>query len=50
LCEFGDALGGHDRARLEEYMEAVNLEEVVREGSATGAETPFVGYLVNVGM
>jgi len=27
--EFGDALGGHDRARLEEYLEAVNLDVVV---------------------
>jgi len=43
LCEFQDALGGHDRARLEEYLEAVNLEVVVREGGATGAETRFIG-------
>jgi len=41
--EFGDALGGHDRAILEEYLEAVNLEAVVREGGATGAETLFIG-------
>jgi len=40
--EFGDALGGHDRARLEQYLEAVNLEAVVQEGGATGAETLFI--------
>jgi len=27
----------------------VNLEAVVREGGATGAETQFIGYLVIVG-
>jgi len=36
--EFGDALAGYDRARLEEYLEAVNLE-----GGAMAAETPFIG-------
>ena len=41
--EFGDALGGHDRARLEEYLEAVDLEAVVWEGGETGAETLFIG-------
>jgi len=43
LIEFGDALAQYDRARLEEYMEAVNLEVVVQEGGATGAETLFIG-------
>jgi len=36
--EFGDALAGYDRARLEEYLEAVDLE-----GGATAAETLFIG-------
>jgi len=31
-------LRGHDRERLEEYMQAVYLE-----GGETGAETPFIG-------
>jgi hypothetical protein len=35
--------GGHDQARLEEYLEAVNLEAVVRKGGETGAETLFIG-------
>jgi len=39
----GDALGGRDRAGLEEYWEAVILEVVVREGGAMGAETLFIG-------
>jgi len=30
---------------LEEYLEAVDLE-----GGVTAAETPFIGYLVIVGM
>jgi len=34
---------GYDRARLEEYLEAVDLEAVVREGGETGAETLFIG-------
>jgi hypothetical protein len=29
-------------------LEIVNLEEVVREGGATGAETVFIGQLVIV--
>ena len=48
--EFGHALGGRDRAKLEEYLKVVNLEAVVREGGATGAETLFIGSLVIVGM
>ena len=40
LCpsEFGDALAGYDQARLEEYLEAVDLE-----GGAMAAEIPFIG-------
>jgi len=34
LSEVGDALAGSDRARLEEYFEAVDLE-----GGVTAAET-----------
>jgi len=41
LSEFGDALAGYDRARLEEYLEVVDLE-----GGATAAETLFIGLLV----
>jgi len=41
--EFGDALGGHNQARLEEYLEVVNLEVVVWEASVTGADTLFIG-------
>jgi len=29
--------------RLEQYLEAVNLEAVVREGGATETETLFIG-------
>jgi len=36
--EFGDALAGYDPARLEEYLEAVDLE-----GGTTAAETPIIG-------
>jgi hypothetical protein len=50
LSEFGDALGGHNRARLEQYMEVVNLEEVVWEGGKTGAVTLFISYIGMVGM
>jgi len=35
---------------MEEYFEAVNLEQVDREGGAPGAETLFIGRLVIVGM
>jgi hypothetical protein len=53
--EFGDALEGYDRARLEEYWEAVNLETVnleavVQEAGAMRAETLFIGLLVNARM
>jgi hypothetical protein len=50
LSEFGDALGGHDRARLEEYFEAVIMDAVNRKGGATGAETVFIGQVIIVGM
>jgi len=36
--ELRDALGGHDRASLEEYLEAVDLE-----GGATAAEIVSIG-------
>jgi hypothetical protein len=39
----GDALGGHDRSRLEEYIEEVDLEAVDLEGGAMAAETLFIG-------
>jgi hypothetical protein len=45
-----DGLGSYDRARCVEYLEVVNLEAVVREGGAMGAETRFIGYLIIVGM
>jgi len=35
---FGDALAGYDRARLEKYLEAVDVE-----GGGTAAETLFIG-------
>jgi len=38
LSELRDALGGRDRASLEEYLEALDLE-----GGATAAETLFIG-------
>ena len=44
MSEFGDALAGSDRARLEEYLDAVELV-----GGAMAAETLFIGYLVIVG-
>ena len=43
MSEIRDALGEDDRARMEEYFEAVNLERVDREGGAPGAETLFIG-------
>jgi len=38
LSEIGDVLAGYDRAKLEEYLEAVNLE-----GGVMAAETLFIG-------
>ena len=38
-----DALGGRDRARLEEDLEGVHFQGVVREGGVTRAETPLIG-------
>jgi hypothetical protein len=37
-ANFGDALAGYDRARLVEYLEAVDLE-----GGAMAADTLFIG-------
>jgi len=39
----GGVLGGCDRARLEEYLEALNLEAVVQEGTEMGAEILLIG-------
>ena len=36
--------------KLEQYLEAVDLDGVIWEGGATGAVTLFIGYLVIVGM
>ena len=44
MSEFGDALAGYDRARLEEYLEAVDSE-----AGTTAAETLFIAELVIVG-
>jgi len=38
-----NTLGGHDRSRLEEYLEVVDLEAVDRKGGVTAAETLFIG-------
>jgi len=38
LSEFGDGLAGYNQARLEEYLEAVDVE-----GGPTAAETLFIG-------
>jgi len=55
LREFWDTPGDYDRASvemhleaviqvsLEEYLEAISLEEVGREGGVTGAETLVIG-------
>jgi len=40
---WGDTLECHDGSRLEEYLEAVDLEAVDRQGSVTKAETLFIG-------
>jgi hypothetical protein len=50
LSEFGDAHGGHDRARLEKFLEAVNLNAEVQAGRMTGAEMVLISYLILVGM
>ena len=36
--------------RLEDDLEAVNLEAVVRKGGEMGAEPLFIGLLIIVGM
>jgi len=43
--EFGDAVEGYDWARLEEYLEAVDLE-----GGTMAADTLFISLLVIMGM
>jgi len=43
MSEFGDVLGGHDQVGLDEYLRAVDLEEVDREGGVMGAYTLFIG-------
>jgi len=43
LSEFGDTLGAHNCAKLEKYLEAPNLEAIVREGGEIDAETMFIG-------
>jgi len=43
LVQLGAALVGKDEARLEEYMETVNLEVVVLEGGVWEAATIFTG-------
>jgi len=50
LSEVGYALGGHDHAGLEEYLEAVNLEVVVQAGGTMVVETLLIGQLIIVGM
>jgi len=50
LSKCGDALRDHDQLKIEEYLEAVNLEAAVREGGITVAETLFLGELVIVGI
>jgi hypothetical protein len=39
----GDALGGQNRSRLEENMEAVDLEAIDWEACAMEADTLFIG-------
>jgi hypothetical protein len=48
--EFGEALGGHDRSGLEEYLEVVYQEAVDRKGGPTAAGNLFIGYRVIVRM
>jgi len=40
---FGDALGGHDRWKLQGYMKVLDLKVVDRIAGATGAQTLFIG-------
>jgi hypothetical protein len=41
VCRY--ALGLHDQARLEEYLEVVDLEAVDRKDGVMAAETLFIG-------
>lgn len=43
MSKYGDAIGGHDRARLGEFLEVAKLEGVVWVGGAKGAQTLFIG-------
>jgi hypothetical protein len=43
LSEIREALGRHDRAGMEEYFEAVNLEKVDLEGDSLGVKTLLIG-------
>ena len=45
-----DALGGYDRARLEEYLEVIDLEAVNRKGGTPQTEAIFRGQLEIVRM
>ena len=45
MSKFGDALAGYDRARLKEYLEAVDLQ-----GGMPEAEATFRGQLEIVRM
>lgn len=46
MIELGDVLGCHQQLRLEEKLEAVNLQAVDLEGGAVGAETLVIAQLV----
>lgn len=48
--DFVDSLEGHNLDRLEEYLEAINLEAVDQKGGETGGVTIFISYLVLVGL
>jgi hypothetical protein len=50
VSEFGDALGGHDRASLEEYLEVVDLDVVGGEARQVLRLYSSVSYLETVGM
>jgi len=39
---FGDAIEGHNQLKLEEYVQAVDLEAVDKEGGRRVAETVFI--------
>jgi hypothetical protein len=43
IVELRSTLGACDGARMERYMEVLDLEAVDWEGDATAAETLFIG-------